>query len=85
MESRCCKADLQLQPGVSTDDVPPDVVFAHCAKQLAAFKVPRYLAYVDDLPMTASNDKVAKTQLTDGVDDLRAGAFDRAEQRWLRT
>ena len=33
--------------------------------------------------MTASNDKVAKTQLTDGVDDLRAGAFDRAEQRWL--
>lgn len=76
------KAYLQLRPEVERSDAPPETVFAHCAEQLAAFKVPRYLAYVEEFPMTASDDKVAKSQLTEGVDDLRIGAFDRVDGVW---
>ncbi len=76
------KAYLQLRPGATPDERSPDVVFAHCADHLAGFKIPRYLQYVDAFPMTASDDKVAKAQLTEGVDDLRLRSFDRVDGVW---
>ncbi len=76
------KAYLQLRPGATPSVISPDVVFAHCADHLAGFKIPRYLHYVDALPMTASGDKVAKTRLTAGVEDLRLGSFDRIDGFW---
>lgn len=76
------KAYLQLQHGLSNDHVTPEQVFAHCVDHLAAFKIPRFVAYVDAFPMTASNDKVAKVKLTEGVEDLRLNSFDRIDQQW---
>jgi len=57
---------------------PVEAILQHCRDRLAPFKVPRYLAYVDAFPYTPS-EKVAKKQLTAGVEDLRAGAWDARE------
>ena len=74
------KACVVLQPGLGRDAVTPDRILTHCAAVLARFKVPRYIAYCDDLPKTASG-KIAKHLLTN-VPDPVAGCFDRVEGRW---
>jgi acyl-CoA synthetase (AMP-forming)/AMP-acid ligase II len=74
------KACVVLQPGLDRDAVTPDRILAHCTAVLARFKVPRYIAYCDDLPKTASG-KIAKHLLTNVPDPL-AGCFDRVEERW---
>ena len=76
------KAYVKLKDGLTQNDLPPSAIFAHCAGHLAAFKVPRYLSYTSTFPMTVSDDKVAKAQLTDGVADLTADAFDRIDGVW---
>jgi acyl-CoA synthetase (AMP-forming)/AMP-acid ligase II len=76
------KAYVQLGPGLGRDDLTPSQILAHCAENLAAFKLPRYLAYVDAFPMTAGNDKVSKPKLTEAVEDLTIGAFDRIDKVW---
>ncbi|MEY8830841.1 class I adenylate-forming enzyme family protein [Sedimentitalea sp. XS_ASV28] len=53
---------LKLTDGTAPADMPPEAVKAH-SERLAAFKRPRYVAYVDEFPRTASN-KIAKTQIT---------------------
>ena len=52
------------------------------ARDLAPFKVPRYIAYRTELPKTPSG-KIAKKVLTEGITDLRSGSYDRVEERWL--
>jgi crotonobetaine/carnitine-CoA ligase len=74
------KACVVLQPGLDRAALTPDRILAHCTAVLARFKVPRYIAYCDDLPKTASG-KVAKHLLTN-VPDPIAGCFDRVEGRW---
>ena len=76
------KAYVKLRDGLTQNDLPPSAIFAHCADHLATFKVPRYLSYTSAFPMTVSDDKVAKAQLTDGVADLTADAFDRIDGVW---
>ncbi|MFP6741104.1 MAG: class I adenylate-forming enzyme family protein [Alphaproteobacteria bacterium] len=76
------KAYVVLGAGQSADDITPAKIIAHCAEHLAPFKIPRYLAYAESLPMTASDDKVAKPQLTEGIEDLTAGAYDRTDGVW---
>jgi len=75
------KIYLVLQPGLSCADVTPDAVLAHCERNLAKFKVPRYVAYIDKLPKTAS-EKIAKHILVKDVADLRNGAYDRVDGIW---
>ena len=76
------KAYLKLREGLSRDDVPPERVFAHCEGCLAAFKVPRYLAYMEtDFPRTPTR-KIVKRSLIECVADLRVGAFDRVDGVW---
>lgn len=75
------KAYLKLRAGLRKEDVPPDKVFAHCERRLAKFKIPRYLAYVEDFPRTPSR-KIAKKVLVAESDDLQTGAYDRQEGRW---
>lgn len=70
------KACLVLQPGLTPTDLPAERVFAHCATQLARFKVPRFLEYREALPKTPSQ-KIAKHLLVGERGDLRAGAIDR--------
>ena len=76
------KAYVVLQPGLTPDDLPPQAIIEHCANKLARFKVPRYIAYTGELPKTPSG-KIAKKVLTQGVGDLRAGSYDRVQDKWL--
>jgi carnitine-CoA ligase len=59
----------------------PQELATFCAGRLAYFKVPRYWAFVDDLPRTPS-ERVAKGALVEGVQDLRVGAFDVVDGIW---
>ncbi len=68
---------VRMAEGFTPDDLPPVAVAEH-ARRLAAFKRPRYLAYVDEYPRTATN-KIAKSRITRGdvageVHDLANGA-----------
>ena len=76
------KAYLLLRDGLTQDDISPQAVLEHCARHLAAFKVPRYLQYMhEDFPRTPSR-KIAKKRLISETVDPFAGTFDRQESRW---
>ena len=75
------KAYLILRDDLNRNDCPPEKIIEHCAQRLAAFKLPRYIAYVNDFPRTPSN-KVAKQRMIDSSDDLRLDAFDQLDQVW---
>ncbi len=76
------KAYVQLTAELTLKEITPQDIFAHCTEHLAGFKIPRYLGYTETFPLTASNDKVAKTQLVEGKEDLRLGAYDRVDRIW---
>ncbi|WP_293812408.1 class I adenylate-forming enzyme family protein [uncultured Bosea sp.] len=69
------KIYIQLKPGVSQSELPPQAIRDHARHNLAAFKVPRFYAYVESFPRTVSN-KIEKRNLVAGVSDLRADAWD---------
>jgi len=75
------KVYVVLRPGTARDAVPPAVIAAHCERNLARFKVPRYYAYRDHLPKTPS-EKIAKHLLVGESPDPRAGAYDRIDGVW---
>lgn len=52
-------AAILLKPGAKAD---AEAVFAHCVRELPRHAVPRYLAFMDDLPRT-ENGKVQKFKL----------------------
>ena len=68
---------------VTEADEKADAIIAHARKYLAPFKVPRFYTFVDDFPRTVSL-KIAKPQISAGIADLRAGSFDRVENRWIQ-
>jgi crotonobetaine/carnitine-CoA ligase len=75
------KAFVQLVDGCTADDLPPDEIVGHCAGRLAAFKVPRYVAYrASDFPRTPSM-RVRKEELK-AAPDLTADAWDRERGAW---
>lgn len=74
------KIYVQLKPGISPAELPPEAILAHARGGLAAFKVPRFYAYVESFPRTVSN-KIEKRNLVAGVADLRAGAWDAEAER----
>lgn len=80
MRNEEVKAYILLAEGQTPETVPPQAIQAHCLERLSKFKVPRYISYVDDFPRTPSN-KIAKSKLTAGVDDLKKGAFDLLENK----
>ena len=57
-------------------------MIAHCQKNLAAFKVPRYYAFRPSLQKTASG-KISKPALLAESADLKAGSYDRFSNSWL--
>ena len=74
------KAYVLLVDGVTPGDLPPEEIVGHCAEQLAAFKVPRYVEYrTGDFPRTASM-QVQKPDLKAEQADLTDGAWDRERQ-----
>ena len=75
------KACIRLKEGLSPDDCSTAEIIAHCTKHLAQFKWPRYIAYVDDFPRTATR-KIAKQRMLQEADDLRLDAYDRVDDIW---
>lgn len=75
------KIYVQLKAGLDPGACPPEAILAHARARLAAFKVPRFLAYVESFPRGVSN-KIEKRHLVAGVTDLRAGAYDAEAGRW---
>jgi crotonobetaine/carnitine-CoA ligase len=72
------KAFIQLQPGENAD--PQDIVdFA--GSKLAAFKVPRFIEFVDRFNMTPS-ERIIKRDLLENREDQRQGAYDATEKKW---
>lgn len=76
------KAYLVPQPGVEANGSLIDRVIEHCKRNLAPFKVPRYLEIVEALPKTSSG-KIAKQSLMEQKPDLRSGSYDRVTGQWL--
>src|SRR3546814_13195935 len=70
------KAYLVPQQGIEANGALVDRVIEHCKKNLAPFKVPRYLEIVDALPKTSSG-KIAKQTHMEQKPDLRSGSYDR--------
>jgi long-chain acyl-CoA synthetase/crotonobetaine/carnitine-CoA ligase len=75
------KAYVSLREPFTRDTLPPSDLLVHCRTRLAAFKLPRYVAYVDDFPRLGSN-KIDKQRLATGAEDRAASTFDVADGHW---
>lgn len=75
------KVYVRLQPGLSRDDLLPAAILEHCRDRLAAFKLPRYVEYVDEFPRTVSL-KISKPDLRRAKPDLRRDSFDLVDGQW---
>ena len=75
------KAYVRLQEGITPAQCSPDRIISHCELHLAKFKLPRFIAYVDDFPRTPTR-KIAKQRMLAETDDLRAGCYDRLHKVW---
>jgi acyl-CoA synthetase (AMP-forming)/AMP-acid ligase II len=75
------KACVILQPGLQPSDLPPQRITDYARQFLAAFKVPRYVEYMQEFPRTASG-KVRKQELIAAKPDQRADSWDRVDGIW---
>lgn len=75
------KLYVALADGFTQEDVPPEAVFSYCERNLAAFKLPRYLEYRQSLPLTPS-EKIEKHVLKNERADLRTGSYDFEDRIW---
>jgi acyl-CoA synthetase (AMP-forming)/AMP-acid ligase II len=75
------KAYLVLKEGHTPQTDPPAAIVGFAASKLAKFKLPRYVEYVESLPLTPS-ERVAKQVLISAKPDLRAGSYDMVENVW---
>jgi crotonobetaine/carnitine-CoA ligase len=75
------KAYVQLRNGASPEKLSAETILEHCARHLAPFKVPRYLEYIGEFPLTDSN-RVQKRKLIAARADLRQGSYDRLLKTW---
>jgi crotonobetaine/carnitine-CoA ligase len=76
------KAYVVLKKGESKETVPPQEIIEFARSKLASFKVPRYLEYVDELPLTPS-ERVKKHKLIEAKEDLRLDSFDAERNLWF--
>lgn len=76
------KAYIKLKDDVLAGAGTLAAIIEAATRQLAPFKVPRFYAFRDEFPRTASL-KIAKQVLSKEAENLRAGSFDRVENRWL--
>ena len=75
------KAYLILVPGTATGPELISKIFSHCDENLAPYKIPRYLEFINEFPRTPSQ-KIKKSDLLSDKDDLTTGAWDRVQNQW---
>ncbi|MCK1292467.1 acyl--CoA ligase [Bradyrhizobium sp. 30] len=75
------KIYVELREGITPASLPIERILEHARKRLAAFKVPRYIAFTPALPRTTSSNKVLKRDLLT-ISDPLSGAYDCEEKRW---
>lgn len=75
------KAFIQLQPGETPETVPPEALVDFVRSKLAAFKVPRYITFIDTFPMTPS-ERIAKYQLIEQKDKYHFRTYDSMIKTW---
>ncbi|MGY4627058.1 class I adenylate-forming enzyme family protein [Bradyrhizobium sp. USDA 4486] len=75
------KIYVELRDGIMPDNLAVKRILEHARARLAAFKVPRYIAFTPALPRASTSNKVLKRELT-AVTDPLAGAYDTKEKRW---
>jgi acyl-CoA synthetase (AMP-forming)/AMP-acid ligase II len=75
------KAFIVLDDGLGCDTLTPEAILTHAAKVLASFKVPRYVEYMDELPMTPSG-KVSKAKLKALDPNSPPFGWDAVEKTW---
>lgn len=76
------KIFVELRGDVASESQVIERIIDHARAHLAAFKVPRYIAFTRTLPRAISSNKVLKRELMAAGDPL-AGAYDTKEKRWL--
>lgn len=75
------KAYIVLQQSENCSISEIAKIFSYCEKNLASFKVPRYLEFIDELPRTPSG-KIAKHKLTAHKLGRQHGTYDRTNFEW---
>jgi crotonobetaine/carnitine-CoA ligase len=75
------KAYIVLSALETKETVRPKDIIAFAKTRLAAFKLPRYIEYRTELPMTPS-ERVEKHELIREKDDLRLDSYDAEEDIW---
>jgi acyl-CoA synthetase (AMP-forming)/AMP-acid ligase II len=70
------KAYVVLKATAAPEAVPAEEIWKFCKQHLAAFKVPRYIEYISELPKTPSS-KVQKNILRDQSQGSSIHVFDR--------
>ncbi|WP_341666734.1 class I adenylate-forming enzyme family protein [Alcaligenes sp. SDU_A2] len=75
------KAYILLREGFSPAQCPPQAIIEHCARKLALFKVPRYIAYVQEFPRTPSR-KIRKQELLGMEAGCPLATYDGKSQSW---
>ncbi len=74
---------IERAPAEAGDERLLRTIIAHCEANLARFKIPRYYAFAESLPRTASN-KLAKHLIVPAGGSPFAGTYDRIDGIWRR-
>src|SRR5690606_10221470 len=69
------KLIVQLKDGIAADRATAEEIHAHLAGRLARFKLPKYLAFVDEFPKTPS-ERIAKTRIPGHLDVAGPSIFE---------
>lgn len=75
------KIHVELREGITPDNLAVERILEHARAQLAAFKVPRYIAFTPTLPRANTSNKVLKRELM-AVSDPLAGTYDTKDKHW---
>jgi crotonobetaine/carnitine-CoA ligase len=75
------KAYVIPREGESRNTIGPEEIIEYGLKNLAKFKVPRYIEYRDSFPMTP-NMRVEKHKLIAEKTDLVQGSYDAKLKKW---
>jgi len=70
------KAYIVPADGETTETIPPDEIMEFCLNRLAKYKVPRYIEYKKELPLTPTG-RVMKHILIKEKKDLTSDCYDR--------